>query len=123
MTHQSVRDLLAERVAELAAERRARAAEAARRPSELQETVAHDLERLLETDVDPLDVVEARHEYPYDICTYEWFGITIIGHYLWGGRDQRYHRTSSPWAAERRRRFGRRQRRPVDDLGDFEGWL
>lgn len=72
----------------------------------------------------PLDPLAVRHtnKYPYTICEYDHSGITLIGHYLWGGGNSRYHRTSSPWTVTRKRWLGR-QNREAWNLGDIADWL
>lgn len=102
---------------------RAEDAERAPEPSELQTLVAYDLGRLLGVEPDALTVLEHGYERPYYVVSVDVAGVTFHGHYLWGGGDHRYHRTSSPWTVTRRRRFGRTQSREVSRIGDLDGWL
>jgi hypothetical protein len=113
---------LAAKARAAAIEQRRRDALHAQQPSELQERVARDLADLLGEQIDPLIVREHGYHHPYCPCTVEAFGLTFKGHYLWGGGDWRYHRTSSPWLVERRR-FGIKRERAVDTLADLDGWL
>ena len=118
---------VAERARADAERQRAYEAEQAKQPSELQERVARDVEQLLGVEVDPLSVAEEGYKHPYYPCSVTVLGLTFHGHYLWGGRDWRYHRTSSAWTVTRKapgRLFGSRtQTRNVWSLGDLDGWF
>jgi hypothetical protein len=122
-------DILKKRIREDAIHRAFEAAqESPRRPTELQEKVAYDLDRLLGEDlVVPRDVVEEGYTHPYYVCTYSINGLKFIGHYLWGGRDRGHYRTSSPWTVERRlpRLFvgDRVETREVNRLADLQDWV
>lgn len=95
--------------------------ERTRPPSSIQRQMAGQVGEVMGVEIDPRSVRDLGYESPYYVGEVDVAGLTFVGHYL--SDTNGLHRTSSPWTVRRKRRFGRKEKRQVNRIGDLEGWL